>query len=147
MEPRAEIRRACHAMKKYGFHHMTVKAILKELLPAHNYNWELIENDDYTILLDAMFEWKNRNIKNLETAATVQAEHEKYKTQIEDLKLLLKATNEKYESSKIEWEQKELHLMSCIERVEEENLLMRKEANKLANLLKKTKEKEKEDDD
>ncbi|CAK9137332.1 unnamed protein product [Ilex paraguariensis] len=123
MEPRAEIRRACHAMKKYGFHHMTVKAILKELLPAHNYNWELIENDDYTILLDAMFEWKNRNIKskvgvftfalhvyiflqvrrgaigkhksssgsrshtctipdNLETAATVQAEHEKYKPKL-----------------------------------------------------------------
>ncbi|XP_019423438.1 PREDICTED: WEB family protein At3g02930, chloroplastic-like isoform X2 [Lupinus angustifolius] len=93
------------------------------------------------------------------------AEHESYVTQIEDLKLGLKATNEKYESMlddaqheidlltsgiensknviencKEEWEQRELHLVSCLKQTEEENSSLGKEVNRLISLLKETEE-------
>ncbi|CAI9785549.1 unnamed protein product [Fraxinus pennsylvanica] len=95
-----------------------------------------------------------------EKLLSVQIENEKYETQIEDLKMVLKATNEKYESmlddakqeiealtnsleqskhdlqySKTEWEQKELHLMGSVKQSEEENSSMEKEINRLVNLL------------
>lgn len=88
-------------------------------------------------------------------------QHEHCETQLEDLKLELKATEEKYESMldeakekldvltysieqykdglekwKAEWEEKELHLMSCLNKTEEENASMEEEVNRLANLLK-----------
>ncbi|KAK7308001.1 hypothetical protein VNO77_41547 [Canavalia gladiata] len=93
------------------------------------------------------------------------AEHESYETQIEDLKLVLNATNEKYESmlddarheidvltcsvensknnienSKAEWEQRELHLVSCLKQTEEENSSLGKEINRLLHLLKENEE-------
>ncbi|XP_055832494.1 WEB family protein At3g02930, chloroplastic-like [Solanum dulcamara] len=92
-------------------------------------------------------------------------QHEHYETQLEDLKLELKATEEKYESMldeakekldvltnsieqskdglekwKAEWEEKELHLMSCMNKTEEENSLMEKEINRLVNMLKDAEE-------
>ncbi|KAB1205313.1 hypothetical protein CJ030_MR7G012051 [Morella rubra] len=94
-----------------------------------------------------------------------QVDHENYENQIEDLKLVLKATNEKYksmlddakheidllmntiqqtknefENSKVEWQQKELHLVDCVKQSEEENSSREKEINRLVNLLKKTEE-------
>ncbi|XP_009609478.1 WEB family protein At3g02930, chloroplastic-like isoform X1 [Nicotiana tomentosiformis] len=94
-----------------------------------------------------------------------QAEHQHCETQLEDLKLLLKATEEKYESMldeakekfdfltisigqskdehlklKAEWEEKELHLMSCMKKTEEENSSMEKEISQLVNLLKDAEE-------
>lgn len=94
-----------------------------------------------------------------------QTEHETYEAQIEDLRIVLKATNEKYESmlddakheiglltntikeakdeskiSKAEWEQKELHLVDCVKKSEEENFSLEKEINRLVNLLKETEE-------
>ncbi|KAK3020315.1 hypothetical protein RJ639_046527 [Escallonia herrerae] len=94
-----------------------------------------------------------------------QAEHESSETQVEDLKLVLKATNEKfermlddakheidilsnlveqskheYEDSKADWEQKELHLVNCVEKSEEENTSLGKEISRLLNLLKEAEE-------
>ncbi|KAJ4720917.1 WEB family protein, chloroplastic [Melia azedarach] len=94
-----------------------------------------------------------------------QTEHESYEAQIEDLKLVMKATNEKYETmlddarheigiltstiqeskdelrkSKAEWEQKELHLVDCLKKSEEENSSLEKEINRLVNLFKQTEE-------
>jgi chromosome segregation ATPase len=94
-----------------------------------------------------------------------QAERQSYESQIEDLKLVLKGTNEKYESmldearheidvliysiensknvfenSKAEWEQRELHLVSSLKKTEEENAATEKEINRLVNLLKQTEE-------
>ncbi|KAG5602598.1 hypothetical protein H5410_033968 [Solanum commersonii] len=88
-------------------------------------------------------------------------QHEHYETQLEDLKLELKAKEEKYESMldeakekldvltnsieqsknglekwKAEWKEKELHLMSCMNKTEEENSSMEKEINRLVTLLK-----------
>ncbi|KAI3457853.1 hypothetical protein Pfo_014516 [Paulownia fortunei] len=92
---------------------------------------------------------------------TIQVEHENYETQIEDLRLVLKATNEKYESMlddakeeidaltnsieqskhdyhnlKAELEQKELHLMNSLKKSEVENSSMENEISRLVNLLK-----------
>ncbi|ESW03506.1 hypothetical protein PHAVU_011G019100 [Phaseolus vulgaris] len=100
-----------------------------------------------------------------ENLLNTQAERESYEAQIEDLKLVLKATNEKYESmldearheidvlvcsiensksvfenSKVEWEQRELHLVSCIKKNEEEKVSLEKEIKRLLYLLKETEE-------
>ncbi|KAL2329255.1 hypothetical protein Fmac_022682 [Flemingia macrophylla] len=100
-----------------------------------------------------------------ENQLTIRAERESYEAQIEDLKLVLKATNEKYESmldearheidvlvcsiensksafenSKVEWEQRDLHLVSCIKKNEEEKVSLEKEIKRLLYLLKETEE-------
>ncbi|XP_004511414.1 WEB family protein At3g02930, chloroplastic-like [Cicer arietinum] len=94
-----------------------------------------------------------------------QAEHESYKTQIQDLKVVFETSKEKYESmlndshheievltssidnskmeienSKVEWEQKEHHLVSCLKKTEEENSSLGNEINRLISLLKETEE-------
>ncbi|KAI4322015.1 hypothetical protein L6164_021741 [Bauhinia variegata] len=95
-----------------------------------------------------------------------QVEHQSYETQIEDLKLVVKATDEKYVSmlddamheidllrssiekskndfddSKAEWEERELHLVNCLKQTEEENSSMGEQMNYLVNLLKEAEEK------
>ncbi|KAL5129697.1 WEB family protein, chloroplastic [Glycine soja] len=100
-----------------------------------------------------------------ENLLNIQAERESYDAQIEDLKLVLKATNEKYESmlnearheidvlvcsiensksafenSKAEWEHRELQLVSCIKKNEEEKVSLEKEIKRLLYLLKETEE-------
>ncbi|KAG5070356.1 hypothetical protein GLYMA_01G233600v4 [Glycine max] len=92
-------------------------------------------------------------------------ERENYETQIEDLKLVLKASNEKCESMlndarheidvltcsvensnsnienyKAEWEQREHHLVNCLKLTEEENSSLGNEINRLIRLLKETEE-------
>ncbi|KAL0304570.1 UNVERIFIED_CONTAM: WEB family protein, chloroplastic [Sesamum radiatum] len=96
---------------------------------------------------------------------SVQVELENYETRIEDLRMVLKATNEKYKSMldnakqeidalthsleqskhdyqnlKAELEQKELHLMTSLKKSEEENSSMGNEINRLVNLLKRAEE-------
>ena len=100
-----------------------------------------------------------------ENLLNIQAERESYDAQIEELKLVLKATNEKYESmldearheidvlvcsiensksafenSKAEWEHRELQLVSCIKKNEEEKGYQEKEIKRLFYLLKETEE-------
>ncbi|XP_039037035.1 WEB family protein At3g02930, chloroplastic-like [Hibiscus syriacus] len=100
-----------------------------------------------------------------EKLLSIEAEHGHYETQLEDLRLVLKAKNEKYETmlddakneidfltntieqskneyqnSKTEWEQKELHLVDCVKKSEEENSSLEKEINRMVNLLKKSEE-------
>ncbi|KAH1203044.1 WEB family protein, chloroplastic [Glycine max] len=111
----------------------------------------------------AIYTSKAREAK--ENLLNIQAERESYDAQIEDLKLLLKATNEKYESmldearheidvlvcsiensksafenSKAEWEHRELQLVSCIKKNEEEKGYQEKEIKRLFYLLKETEE-------
>ncbi|CAN4085533.1 unnamed protein product [Withania somnifera] len=112
-------------------------------------------------LASALHEVSSEAREAKERFLSSQAEQEHYETQIEDLKLVLKATNEKYESLldeakekiddltisaeqskndhqilKAEWENKELHLMNCVKKAEEEYSSMEKEINRLVNLLK-----------
>ncbi|CAN1217761.1 WEB family protein At5g16730, chloroplastic [Linum perenne] len=90
---------------------------------------------------------------------------ENYKTQIEDLRLVLKASNERYESmiddakheidvlknsieesdnefqkSKSEWEIKEQNLLDCVKKSQEENAALEKEIDRLVNVIKHTEE-------
>ncbi|KAJ8761705.1 hypothetical protein K2173_004481 [Erythroxylum novogranatense] len=94
-----------------------------------------------------------------------EVEHESYESQIEDLRLVLKATNERYETmlddanheidslrkiveesknelqnSKIVWEQREGDLVKRVKNSEEDNLNLEKEIDRLVNLLKQTEE-------
>ena len=100
-----------------------------------------------------------------ENLLNIQAESESDDAQIEDLKLVLKATNENYQSmldearyeinvlvciiensksafenSKAEWEHRELQLVSCIKKNEEEKGYQEKEIKRLFYLLKETEE-------
>ncbi|XP_059300129.1 WEB family protein At5g16730, chloroplastic-like [Lycium ferocissimum] len=111
-------------------------------------------------LASALHEVSSEARESKERLLSNQDENEHYETQIEDLKLVLKATEEKYESMlddakekldvltssvkqskdehqklKTEWEEKELHLMSCMNKTEEEKSSMEKEINRLVNLL------------
>ncbi|XP_022744778.1 WEB family protein At3g02930, chloroplastic-like [Durio zibethinus] len=116
-------------------------------------------------LASALHEVSAEARETKEKLLSSEAEHENYETQIEDLRLVLKSTNEKYETmldgakneidlltntieqskneyqnSKIDWEQKELNLVNCVKKSEEENFSLEKEINRLANLLKQSEE-------
>ncbi|TYI03760.1 hypothetical protein ES332_A11G363700v1 [Gossypium tomentosum] len=94
-----------------------------------------------------------------------ETDNENYETQLEELRLFLKATDEKYETmfddakneidlltntieqsknqyqnSKIDWEEKELHLVDCVKKLDEEKTYLEKEINRLVNLLKQSEE-------
>nr|KJB46100.1 hypothetical protein B456_007G348400 [Gossypium raimondii] len=94
-----------------------------------------------------------------------ETDNENYETQLEELRLFLKATDGKYETmldnakneidlltntieqsknqyqnSKIEWEEKELHLVDCVKKSDEEKTCLEKEINRLVNLLKQSEE-------
>nr|GMC98708.1 WEB family protein At3g02930, chloroplastic-like [Ipomoea batatas] len=100
-----------------------------------------------------------------ENLISIQAKNENYNSQIEDLKLDLKATNEKYErilddakheinlltksveqskqdyqALKTGWEEKELSLMNRAKKTEEENASMDKEISRLVTLLQEAQE-------
>lgn len=116
-------------------------------------------------LASALHEVSAESREAKENFLSTQAERESYENQIEDLKLVLKGTNEKYESmldeaqheidvlidsiensknvfenSKAEWDQRELHLVSSLKKTEEENAAAEKEINRLVYLLKQTEE-------
>lgn len=116
-------------------------------------------------LASALHEVSTEAREAKEKLLTNQVEHDNYESQIEDLKMVLKATNEKYEAiigdakheidlltrnveqcktelqdAKADWEQKELHLVNSVKHSEEENSLREKEINRLLNLLKSTEE-------
>ena len=99
---------------------------------------------------EAMLDDSKREIDHLTN--TVEQSKIEFDTQMEDLKVVLKASNEQYESmldeakqevdhltkmmeqsklehekSKAEWAAKELELMNCVKRLEEENSSMEKE--------------------
>ncbi|GMH29522.1 hypothetical protein Nepgr_031365 [Nepenthes gracilis] len=129
-------------------------------------------SDKYEIMLDEA----KKKIDHLTTM--MDQSNVELENQIEDLRLILKATNEKYESmldqakheidhlngtlekskmkyenSKTHWEEKELQLVSCVKKMEEEKLVLkatiekyetilvdaRHELNHLANMSEKSK--------
>ncbi|KAI5659735.1 hypothetical protein M9H77_28528 [Catharanthus roseus] len=112
-------------------------------------------------LASALHEVSSEAREAREKLLSTQAEHENYETQIEDLKLFLKETNEKYkgmlddakeeidaltnsvqqskhefENVKAGWEQKEVHLTNSLKKYENDNSSMEKEISRLVDLLK-----------
>lgn len=117
-------------------------------------------------LASALHEVSSEAREAKEQLLSFHAERESFETQLEDLKLVLKATNEKYEHMlddtkedmdnlsnsleqtklenqklKDEWEQKEAQLMHSVEVYEEKNSSMEKEISRLVNLLHEAEEK------
>lgn len=58
----ARVRKAFNAMKSIGIRPDKVKPVLKNLLKLYDRNWELIEEDNYRTLADAIFEHENDEV-------------------------------------------------------------------------------------
>ena len=56
MAPNARVARAFRAMKVLGIPEEKVKPVLKNLIKLYEKNWELIEEENYRALADAIFE-------------------------------------------------------------------------------------------
>ncbi|XP_019195399.1 PREDICTED: WEB family protein At5g16730, chloroplastic-like [Ipomoea nil] len=116
-------------------------------------------------LTSALHEVSSEAREAKEKLLSSQAETGNYETQIEDLKQVLKTTNERhenmlgeakqeidlltnsveqskqdYETLKAEQEEKERDLMNCVVKTEEANSSMEKEINRLVNSLKEAQE-------
>ncbi|KAE9593466.1 hypothetical protein Lal_00028790 [Lupinus albus] len=116
-------------------------------------------------LASALHEVSAEARESKEKLLNSQVEHENYETQIEDLKLVLNATSDKYksmvddargeievlkckfensknelENSKAKWEQRELHLINCLNKSEEEKSSLGNEINRLVDSQKEAEE-------
>lgn len=58
----SRVRKAFNAMKSIGIRPNKVKPVLKNLLKLYNRNWELIEEDNYRTLADAIFEHESDEV-------------------------------------------------------------------------------------
>ncbi|XP_043704356.1 probable inactive histone-lysine N-methyltransferase SUVR2 isoform X2 [Telopea speciosissima] len=58
MAPNPRVAKAFAAMKAIGIPEETVKPVLKNLLRLYDKNWELIEEENYRALADAIFEYE-----------------------------------------------------------------------------------------
>ena len=56
MAPNARVARAFRAMKVLGIPEEKVKPVLKNLIKLYEKNWELIEEENYRALADAIFD-------------------------------------------------------------------------------------------
>lgn len=56
MAPNPKVVAAYRAMSSLGIHESKVKPVLKKLLRLYEKNWELIEEENYRALADAIFE-------------------------------------------------------------------------------------------
>ncbi|CAA2981791.1 WEB family At3g02930, chloroplastic-like [Olea europaea subsp. europaea] len=112
-------------------------------------------------LASALHEVSSEAREAREKLLSFEVEHGIYESRIDDLKLIVKATKEKYETMldaakqeidiltnsveqskqeyqnmKAEWEQKEIHLINCVKKTEDDNSSKEKEISRLVNSLK-----------
>ena len=62
MAPNARVVRAFRAMKVLGIPEEKVKPVLKNLLKLYEKNWELIEEENYRALADAIFDQEETQV-------------------------------------------------------------------------------------
>lgn len=65
MAPNPRVQAAFRAMKVLGIKEAKVKPVLKKLLRLYEKKWELIEEENYRALVDAIFE-EDENIEQQE---------------------------------------------------------------------------------
>ncbi|GMH09127.1 hypothetical protein Nepgr_010967 [Nepenthes gracilis] len=142
---------------------------LRLVLKATNEKYECMlddakhEIDHLTSMLEkskVMYEnskadWEQKELQLMSCVKTSEEEKlvlktatEKYKSMLDDAKYeashltnMMEKSKMKYESSMVEWEQKELQLVNCVKRSEEEKSSMEKEIMRLMNLLGEIEEK------
>ncbi|KAK9087778.1 hypothetical protein Syun_030172 [Stephania yunnanensis] len=56
MTPNPRVGNAFKAMRALGISEQTVRPVLKKLLKLYDKNWELIEEENYRVLADAIFD-------------------------------------------------------------------------------------------
>ncbi|XP_061343461.1 probable inactive histone-lysine N-methyltransferase SUVR2 isoform X2 [Gastrolobium bilobum] len=66
MAPNPKVVAAYRAMANLGIHESKVKPVLKKLLRLYDKNWELIEEESYRALADAIFEEDENKVPELE---------------------------------------------------------------------------------
>ena len=54
--PKAKVLKACSSMRAMGIPEEYVKPVLDDLANIYENNWALIEDENYRVLLDAIFE-------------------------------------------------------------------------------------------
>jgi len=62
MAPNPRVVAAFSAMANLGIPESTVKPVLKKLLKLYDKNWELIEEENYRALADAIFEEEENKV-------------------------------------------------------------------------------------
>ncbi|KAA8548874.1 hypothetical protein F0562_000558 [Nyssa sinensis] len=62
-----QVAKACKAMNDIGIPKETVKPVLKDLLDLYDKNWKLIEDENYRVLIDAIFDHEDPKRKERKT--------------------------------------------------------------------------------
>ncbi|XP_057965045.1 probable inactive histone-lysine N-methyltransferase SUVR2 isoform X2 [Malania oleifera] len=85
MAPNPRVVSAFRAMKDLGIAEETVKPVLKNLLKLYDKNWELIEEESYRVLADAIFEYEETKAAALKNSKkTDQEENLEEEAQMHD---------------------------------------------------------------
>lgn len=63
MAPNIRVAKAFRAMRDIGILEEKVKPVLKKLLKLYDKNWELIEEENYRALADAIFETEEAEVR------------------------------------------------------------------------------------
>ncbi|KAK4769644.1 hypothetical protein SAY86_027794 [Trapa natans] len=88
MAPNPRVKAAFAAMKSLGIPEDRVKPALKKLLQIYEKNWELIEEESYSVLVDAIFEYDN--IKMVDEKRKSHLEEEEHEAQEQEFQCPLK---------------------------------------------------------
>lgn len=65
MPSNPKVAKAFRAMKNIGISQEKVKPVLKNLLKLYDKNWELIEEENYRALADAIFEKEEAEVQSI----------------------------------------------------------------------------------
>ncbi|GAB2265892.1 hypothetical protein Dimus_000923 [Dionaea muscipula] len=78
MAPNPRLSKACKVMGLLGIPSDVVKTVLKKLVKVYDNNWDFIEEEDYRVLTDAIFDGKQEQKENLEapTKKKVHRQHD-----------------------------------------------------------------------
>lgn len=63
--PNARVLKAFRAMRELGIAEEVTKPVLKNLLKLYDKNWELIEEENYRALVDAIFDIQDSEVNSL----------------------------------------------------------------------------------
>lgn len=66
MAPNPRVSKAFRAMKDIGISEDMTKPVLKKLLKLYDKNWELIEEENYRVLADAIFDEEDSKVHSTE---------------------------------------------------------------------------------
>lgn len=92
---RARVAQAFQAMKDIGISSKAVKPVLKNLLQLYDNNWELIEEENYRALADAIFEYEDSKVHHFITEIIVDCSCFPFLYILSDLTVSLSGTGSK----------------------------------------------------